>query len=124
MANEPKLITRYEWWRGDLENFVKDIYGIDWDGQAAMDYPSQDTYAKVSVIGTRNSIIEAMNWIDDEELMTFKYAKSIVKQFKAGEFEKRRDEWPEALPSLEFLLQWLCFQKHIPAGEYLITVWW
>jgi hypothetical protein len=122
MADGPKLVTCYRWWRGDLEDFIKEIYGVEWDGQAAMDYPAQNTYYTCEVEGTRESVVYSMNWIEED--MTFEHAEKIIEQFKNGEFEGRRHEWPYALPSLGFLLEWLCFQKHIPAGDYMITVWW
>jgi hypothetical protein len=124
MTNGPTEITRYEWAREDLEDLLKEMYGVNWDGQAAMGFPSQSTYHEVEVEGTRQSIVYAMNWIDDEKLLNFKYAKEIITNFKAGMYVDRTNEWPFALPSLEFILQWLCFQGHIPCGNYMITVDW
>lgn len=123
MNKGPTQVTEYQWRRGDMEDFIKDLYGVMWDGQAAMDYPANDTYYRVEVIGTRLSVVDAMHW-EENENFTFKHAKQIVKNFKAGMYEDRLDEWPYALPGLEFLLQWLCFQKHIPAGKYSILVSW
>lgn len=121
MGNGPIEVTHYRWYWGDLEEFVKDLYGVEWDGQAAMQFPAQNTYAKENICGTEESVAGAVNWL--ERRATFEDAAILMDKFVRGEC-KRSNEWPFFLPGLELLLEWLCYGGHIPAGYYTIEVHW
>lgn len=120
----PKEKTYIEWHYLDIEGFVKNLWGVQWQGGAAMDYPAQNTYEKVEVEGTKEAIAGSINWADEDSDYTFEEGERVINAFRAGEYNERREEWPEGLPGLDLLLNWLCYEKHIPAGNYLILVWW
>jgi hypothetical protein len=119
--NGPKEVTRYEWDWNDLQDFIKDLYGVDWDGQAAMDFPAQNTYSNYTIKGTKHSVTCAVNWL--ERVAEFEDASNMMDSFVRGECE-RQDAWPFFLPGLELLLEWLCYDGRIPEGDYTIKVWW
>lgn len=121
----PKLVNRYEWWYGDLEEFVQKLWGQKWEGNAALGFPGQDTYHDFEVTGgstydgvdSNGREVTAL-WMDEEH--TFEEAEAIIQGFK--EAGMQREEFAE--PGAELLLNWLCREGHIPAGDYRITVWW
>jgi hypothetical protein len=123
--NMPKLVTRYEWWYGDIEKFVKNLWGVDWEGGAAMGFPHQDTYHDIDVtagyIGegiTSDGDTLFARWMDEEH--THEEAKAVIEKFKAEGMP--REEYAD--PGLELLLNWLAFEGHIKTGKYRVTVFW
>lgn len=121
----PEQKTRYEWHYMDLEAYIKDNWGQEWEGGAAMGFPSQDTYLDYDVNGgelgigiDENGTEREAHWMTDEADLD--QARAIIEKFKAEGMP--REEYAE--PGLELLLNWLCHEGVIPAGNYRILVWW
>lgn len=121
----PKFVSYYEWWYADIEEFVKKLWGVKWEGSAAMYFPHQDTYEDVQVTGGELGVgypsegVELFTrWMSDD--CTYDQAKEIIEKFKAHGMPREEG----AKPSLEVLLNWLAFEEHIPTGKYRITVYW
>ena len=122
----PKKVERFEWHYIEMEYFIKNLYGQEWEGGAAMGFPAQDTYQNVTVKGVS---AEPVDWIDEngKEIRchlvgdnTYDEAKLIMEKFKAEGMP--REEYAD--PGLELMLNWLCHEGHIPAGDYCIQIWW
>jgi hypothetical protein len=113
----PKLVSYLEWWYQDIEEFVKKLWGQEWEGGAAMGFPAQDTYQDVDVDFGEEYGDELRLWIDD---YTFEQAKAVIDKFKAEGMP--REEYAE--PGLQLLLNWLAYEGHIARGKYRVTVYW
>ncbi|UOW93604.1 hypothetical protein SEA_PINKIEPIE_211 [Streptomyces phage PinkiePie] len=113
----PVEATRLEWHYLELQEFVKNLWGVEWEGGAAMGFPAQDTYYDVEVDYGVQEGDELKLWIDD---YTFEEAKAAIEKFKAEGMP--REEYAE--PGAQLLLNWLSYEGHIPAGNYRILVWW
>ena len=121
----PKFVSYYEWWYQDIQEFVQKLWGVKWEGGAAMYFPAQDTYHDVDVTGGYLD-----EYVDDEgktkmtrlmdEFTTFEESKAAIEKFKAEGMPREEG----ALPSVEMLLNWLAFEEHIPTGKYRVTVYW
>lgn len=121
----PKLVSYFEWWYCDIEEFVKNLWGVKWEGSAAMYFPGQDTYQDVDVdAGYLGEGLDSdgkqifTRWLTEN--YTHEEGKQIIEKFKAHGMPREEG----AKPSLEVLLNWLAFEEHIPTGKYRITVYW
>ncbi|QJD50924.1 hypothetical protein KNV00_gp095 [Streptomyces phage Bmoc] len=123
----PKLVSYYEWWYCDIEEFVKNLWGdkAKWEGGAAMYFPAQDTYHDVDVDGgwvgegyDGSGKIINTRWLTED--LTYEEGKAIIDRFR--EHGMPREEG--ASPSVELLLNWLAFENIIPTGKYRVTVYW
>lgn len=121
----PKLVSYLEWWYCDIEEFVKKLWNVKWEGGAAMYFPAQNTYQDVDVTGgelcdgfTKDGKELFARWMTEDS--THEEAKEIIEKFKAHGMPREEG----AKPSLELLLNWLAFEEHIPTGKYRITVYW
>lgn len=123
----PKLVSYYEWWYQDIQEFVKNLWGPKavWEGGAAMGFPAQNTYDDVEVTGgyidegiDSNGKTITTRWMD--EAHTYDEAKELLENFKKNGMP--REEYAD--PGLELLLNWLAFEEHIPTGNYRVTVHW
>lgn len=113
----PKEVVRFEWHHLDIVGFVKNLWGVEWEGNAAMGFPSQNTYYDVEVDFGVQEGDELNLWIDG---YTFEEAKEIIDNFKANGMPRK----DYADPSANVLLNWLSYEGHIPKGQYRILVWW
>lgn len=126
-----KQVTYYEWWESDLSQFVADFYGRPWRLQQQNGCYTQDSYLKVTVDG--ESHLDAT--LSDQPWATENYtvaeAEEILTAWQAlptidpadwmAVMDAERDE--DAV-NVDLILWDLCRKNVIPAGEYLITVWW
>lgn len=113
----PKLVSYLEWHYGDIQNFVKNLWGQKWEGAAAMGFPHQDTYRDVDVDFGVEEGDELNLWIDD---YTFEEAKAAIDKFKAEGMPRKEC----AEPGIQLLLCWLAYEGHIEKGNYRVTVYW
>ncbi|AXH67363.1 hypothetical protein SEA_WOFFORD_226 [Streptomyces phage Wofford] len=121
----PEKVTYLEWHYIDMEEFVKNLYGQEWEGAAALGFPAQDTYHDFDVTGGQvydgiNDEGEEVNALWMDEGHTFDQAKAVIEKFKTEGMP--REEFAD--PGAELMLNWLCHEGHIPAGKYRIIVWW
>lgn len=113
----PTKVEHFEWWYYDIKGFVKNLWGQDWEGRAAMGFPAQNTYKDVDVDFGVHEGDKFNQWIDN---YTFEEAKEIIDRFKAEGMP--RDEYAE--PCTELMLNWLSYEGHIPTGKYRVLVHW
>lgn len=121
----PEEKTRFEWWYIDIEEFIKNIWGVKWEGGAAMGFPAQDTYFDFDVDGgefgigiDENGKERTAHWMTEEH--DLEQAREIIEKFKSEGMP--REEYAE--PGPELLLNWFCHEGLIPAGKYRILVFW
>ncbi|QAY12835.1 hypothetical protein SEA_BOOMERJR_223 [Streptomyces phage BoomerJR] len=122
---KPELVSRYEWHYIDMEEYVKSLFGQEYEAAAALGFPSQDTYWDFDVTG--GIVEEGINaegekkfgrWMDEQN--TLEDAVKLIEAFKVDGMP--REEYAD--PSVELMLNWLAYEGHIPTGNYRIIVWW
>jgi hypothetical protein len=121
----PKLVGYLEWWYQDIQDFVKEVWGIEWKGGAAMGFPAQNTYVDIEATGgwfgvgiDSEEVEREALWIDEAHDRDQAYAL-IEKVKKEG---MPREEYAD--PGLELVLNLLVNEDRIPAGKYRVTVHW
>jgi hypothetical protein len=121
----PVEVTKLEWWYGDIEEFVKKLWGIKWEGGAAMGFPAQDTYRDIDVTGgwqgeglDSEGVEREALWMDEE--FDLDEARALIEKVKNEGMP--REEY--ANPGVELILNLLAHDGHIPTGDYRVTVYW
>lgn len=125
MAIGPEYKGYLEWHYSDIEEFVKGLWGINWEAAAAMGFPHQNTYTDIEVTGgyqgagfDRDGIEREALWMDEE--FDLDEARELIKKVKKNGMP--REEYAD--PGLELILNLLAHDKDIPTGKYRITVHW
>lgn len=120
MGVDFKTITYHEIWYSDLERAMKEIYNIDVKIAPMLDYPGQNTYYTYAVDGESE-----FDDIDDDAM----YREWL----ETGEMDDLgpypffigpvRHEQHGAI-GIRHMFHRLFMDGHIPAGKYLMTVFW
>lgn len=109
-----KSKTYIEVWYSDLGEFASKHFNCDFRMADVLDYPSQDTYHTITVPTDRD-------WEDvwNEELVTYE-----INPNRGAEIRAELAEGNAGSLSLDSMMDLMYDDGIIPAGEYLITVWW
>lgn len=105
-------------WASDLQDFFNQTTGMSWNYADGLDYPAQNTMSKVT--------IPDMEYSEDPDGDdTWDCGFSWVKYFEGeGFFTDPYYEDRMTHPSPDHVLQWLYENGEIPAGNYVVEVWW
>lgn len=110
-------ITYHEIWFGNLETLVQNVYGVKISVAEMLDYPNQDTYITFTVDG--ESELDA---VADKRIVSEWAATGKLAGLDLGEFATEYYQYGEV--SVRHVLHRLYIDGHIPAGEWLLTIWW
>jgi len=115
-----ETITYHQIWYSDLEKAIKSIYDIDVEIAVMLDYPGQNTYYTYTVDGSSefdDIEDEAMfeEWVETGEMDNLgPYSTSY-----GGKTYKTYGEI-----SVKHLFHRLFVDGHIPAGKWLLAIFW
>lgn len=103
-------------WSSNLNRFFNEITGMNWHYADALDYPSQNSMTKV--------VIPDMEYSEDTDGdPEWEPGFSWQRWLNGGEFYDA-DYSAGRVPSVDHVFQWLYENGHIPAGKYILEVWW
>lgn len=105
-------------WSSDLNKFFNEITGLNWHYADGMDYPAQNTMNKTVIPDMEYS---ADSDGDEDWDCGFSWDKYFAGE---GFFTDPYYEDSMTHPSPDHVLQWLYEHGHIPAGKYILEVWW
>lgn len=121
----PQLVSYYEWWYQDVRDFIEKLWGIKWEGAAAMGFPAQNTYHDFEVTGgwqgeglDSEGVEREALWMD--ECYDLEQARALIEKVRSEGMPRKEF----ADPGIELVLNLLAHDKYIPTGDYRITVHW
>lgn len=102
----------------DLDKFVAihlEGYGVSWRSldTSRWDGYHNGSYQSADVAPSKESDLDYDENCDFGRWLTGGYY-----------FDENSYGGPGGLPSIEEMLQWLCDQGKIPAGKYVVELWW
>lgn len=104
-------------WSSDLQKFANQFLSREWDLHSGEDFPAQNASTKFT-IGPRDWIMDDDeadfdSWLTGGQLYpNLDYTESYSQYFLGKD------------PDCEAIMQWLFNEGHVPAGKYLVEVWW
>lgn len=101
-------------WSHNLRNYVEEITGQEWDLHRSEDFPGQDSMIKVRLPEEEYSTEFGK---DDPE-----YGFDIQRWIDGGNFYNNFGDFEG--PRVGHILQWLYEEGVLPAGGYIVEVWW
>lgn len=113
-----KQKTYFEIGFSELAKVSEKHFGGELDMAVVLDFPGQDSYRTASVPSDREW---AIDWDSDNYEGDSPELIARIKEELAQGIDRTNRETPV---SLEAILDLLHDDGVIPAGEYLITIWW
>ena len=109
--------TYIEIWYSDLAEVSEKHFGGKLDMAVVMDFPSQDSYRTVTVPSDRE-------WAIDWESAGYDESPELIAKIREELAVGVSRSTGKCRVGVESLLDLLHEDGIIPAGDYLITIWW
>jgi hypothetical protein len=103
-----------EVWYADLGKIASKHFGCSIEMHDVLDHPSQDSYHKLEVPSDRD-----WEYIWDEETLEY-----VADPNRGTNFRAELADGVTSSLTLDLMLDLLYDDGIIPAGDYLITIWW
>lgn len=100
-------------WSSDLAKFANQFLDREWDLHQGEDFPAQN-YSTHFEIGPRDYIVDD----EDADFESWLSGGQLYPNIEDMEY------FQDAEPDCESMMQYLFNRGLIPAGKYLVYVWW
>lgn len=95
-------------WMINLQDYFNELTGAKWHWADGDEYLNQDSYITVNTFP---------EWESDSE------DADMTRYLEGGHYDLTYKDEPYP-PGIEDVVQYLCRIGELPAGKYIITVWW